>query len=180
MAADSAVMLIDAAKGVEAQTIKLFKVCSERGIPIFTFINKLDRAGKHPFELMEELENVLGIRSCPINWPIGTDGDFKGVYHRGENTIELYSGGSHGQKKVDSVSGEIGDQAFKSILGEHYHSRLMEEIELLDVAGDPLDMQKVLSGQLTPLFFGSAMNNFGVESFLKNSLILLCPLAAQG
>ncbi len=175
MAADSAVMLIDAAKGVEAQTIKLFKVCSERGIPIFTFINKLDRAGKHPFELMEELENVLGIRSCPINWPIGTDGDFKGVYHRGDNTIELYSGGSHGQKKVDSVSGEIGDQAFKSILGEHYHSRLMEEIELLDIAGDPLDMQKVLSGQLTPLFFGSAMNNFGVESFLRKFLDFTLP-----
>ena len=104
---------------MEAQTIKLFKVCSERGIPIFTFINKLDRAGKHPFELMEELENVLGIRSCPINWPIGTDGDFKGVYNRGENTIELYSGGSHGQKKVDSVSGEIGDETFKRLLGEH-------------------------------------------------------------
>ena len=112
MAADSAVMLIDAAKGVEAQTIKLFKVCSERGIPIFTFINKLDRAGKHPFELMEELENVLGIRSCPINWPIGTDGDFKGVYNRAENNIELYSGGSHGQKKVDSVSGESRGRSF--------------------------------------------------------------------
>ena len=153
-----------------AQTIKLFKVCSERGIPIFTFINKLDRAGKHPFELMEELENVLGIRSCPINWPIGTDGDFKGVYNRAENNIELYSGGSHGQKKVDSVSGEIGDEAFKTLLGEHYHKRLMEEIELLDVAGDALDMDKVLKGRLTPLFFGSAMNNFGVESFLKKFL----------
>lgn len=175
MAADSAVMLIDAAKGVEAQTIKLFKVCSEREIPIFTFINKLDRAGKHPFELMEELENVLGIRSCPINWPIGTDGDFKGVYNRGENTIELYSGGSHGQKKVDSVSGEIGDETFKRLLGEHYHNRLMEEIELLDVAGDPLDMDKVLNGRLTPLFFGSAMNNFGVESFLKKFLSFTLP-----
>ena len=91
VAADSAVMLIDCAKGVEEQTIKLFKVCRLRSIPIFTFVNKLDRAGRDPFELMEELEHVLGIRSCPVNWPIGIHGDFKGVYHRDTRLVELYA-----------------------------------------------------------------------------------------
>ena len=89
VAADSAVMLIDAAKGVEEQTVKLFKVCRLRGIPIFTFVNKMDRAAKDPFQLMEEIEQVLGIRACPVNWPIGVDGDFQGVYHRDEKTVEL-------------------------------------------------------------------------------------------
>ena len=175
MAADSAVMLIDAAKGVEQQTVKLFKVCSARGIPIFTFVNKMDRAGKHPFELMEDLENVLGIRSCPINWPIGTDGDFKGVYDRAGGTIELFSGGDHGQSKAEKVSGSIDDESFADLLGQYYHSRLKEEIELLDAAGDPLDMEKVSSGKLTPMFFGSAMNNFGVEAFLEKFLSFTAP-----
>ena len=98
VAADAAVMLLDAAKGVEAQTIKLFKVCRMRNIPIFTFVNKMDRAAKDPFSLMEELEQVLGIRSCPINWPIGVDGDFQGVYHRDTRMVELYTGGDHGKK----------------------------------------------------------------------------------
>ncbi len=179
MAADSAVMLLDAAKGVEQQTVKLFKVCSARGIPIFTFINKMDRAGKHPFELMEELENVLGIRSCPINWPIGTDGDFQGIYDRQSATIELFSGGNHGQSKVDGVSGSVNDEVFASLLGNYYHDRLKEEIELLDAAGDNLDMEKVAKGQLTPMFFGSAMNNFGVEAFLEKFLKFTAPPASR-
>lgn len=175
MAADCAVMLLDGAKGVEAQTVKLFKVCAARGIPIFTFINKMDRAAKHPFDLMEELENVLGIRSYPMNWPIGTDGDFIGIYHRDKANIELYSGGNHGQSKVDSVSGTVDDPVFKELLGSYYYDRLNEEIALLDEAGDPFDLDKVLKGQLTPLFFGSAMNNFGVESFLQKFLELTPP-----
>ena len=175
MAADSAVMLIDAAKGVEQQTIKLFKVCSMRGIPIFTFVNKMDRAGKHPFDLMEELENVLGIRSCPINWPIGTDGDFKGIYDRQSASVELFSGGNHGQSKVSSVSGSVDDEALAAQLGKYYHDRLKEEIDLLDAAGDNLDMDKVAHGNLTPMFFGSAMNNFGVEAFLEKFLSFTAP-----
>lgn len=170
VAADSAVMLIDGAKGVEKQTIKLFQVCRKRNIPIFTFVNKMDRAARHPFELMEELENVLGIRSCPVNWPIGTDGDFKGIYHRDKALIEVFSGGNHGQTKVDARSGQVDDPVFKELLGEYYHNRLCEEIELLDGAGDAFDLEKILSGQLTPMFFGSAMNNFGVESFLERFL----------
>ena len=179
VAADSAVMLIDAAKGVEQQTIKLFQVCRKRNIPIFTFVNKLDRAGKNPFDLMDEIENVLGIRACPMNWPIGTDGDFKGVYHRENGTIELFSGGNHGQNKADSQTGRADDPAFLELLGEYYQKKLIDDIELLDVAGDEFDLEKVLSGRLTPMFFGSAMNNFGVQPFLEKFLTITTPPSAR-
>lgn len=172
MAADSAVMLIDGAKGVEEQTIKLFHVCKMRGIPIFTFVNKMDRASKDPFELMEELENVLGIRSYPMNWPIGTDGDFKGVYNRKLAQIELFEGGNHGRSAVSSNKGSVDDKIFADLLGEHYHSKLCEDIELLDMAGDDFDKKKLLNGELTPIFFGSAMTNFGVQPFLEEFLQL--------
>ena len=171
VAADSAVMLIDCAKGVEEQTIKLFKVCRMRKIPIFTFVNKLDRAGKDPFELTEELETVLGIRSCPVNWPIGIHGDdFKGVYHRDTREIEVYTGGNHGQNFVDVKTMSIDDPETPKLLGQGYYDKLMEDTELLDVAGDEFDLDKILAGQLTPMFFGSAYNNFGVEPFLKRFL----------
>ena len=179
VAADSAVMLIDAAKGVEQQTIKLFQVCRKRNIPIFTFVNKLDRAGKNPFDLMDEIETVLGIRACPMNWPIGTDGDFKGVYHRESGTVELFSGGNHGQSKVDSQTGRADDPALLQILGEYHHKKLIEDIELLDVAVDEFALDKVLSGQLTPMFFGSAMNNFGVQPFLEKFLTITTPPSAR-
>ena len=175
VAADSAVMLIDAAKGVELQTIKLFQVCRKRNIPIFTFVNKLDRAGKNPFDLMDELETVLGIRACPMNWPIGTDGDFKGVYHRESGQVELFSGGNHGMSKVESVTGDCNDPKFAELLGEYHHQKLIDEIELLDVAGDEFDLDRVLSGNLTPMFFGSAMNNFGVQPFLEKFLEITTP-----
>ncbi len=171
VAADSAVMLIDCAKGVEEQTVKLFKVCRMRSIPIFTFVNKLDRAGKDPFALMEELENVLGIRSCPVDWPIGLHGDdFKGVYHRDTREVEMYRGGNHGQTQVEVETISIDDPALPGRIGQTYYDKLMEDIELLDVAGDPFDLDMILSGQLTPMFFGSAFNNFGVEPFLKRFL----------
>ena len=170
VAADSVIMLIDGAKGVEAQTIKLFHVCKMRGIPIFTFVNKMDRAAKNPFELMEEIENVLGIRACPMNWPIGTDGDFKGVYERRDNKVLLFNGGKHGSTEVDSVEGSIEDEVFAGLLGEPYFSRLKEEVELLDIAGDQFDSEKIQNGELTPMYFGSAMTNFGVEPFLQSFL----------
>ncbi|MFZ5987288.1 MAG: peptide chain release factor 3 [Bacillota bacterium] len=172
MAADSAVMLIDGAKGVEEQTIKLFHVCKMRGIPIFTFVNKMDRASKDPFELMEEIEQVLGIRSYPMNWPIGTDGDFKGVYNRKLSQIELFEGGNHGQSAVSSNKGSVDDKIFTDLLGEHYHKKLCEDIELLDMAGDEFEKKKVMYGELTPIFFGSAMTNFGVQPFLEEFLQL--------
>ncbi len=175
VAADSAVMLIDAAKGVEEQTVKLFKVCRMRGIPIFTFVNKMDRAAKDPFELMDELENVLGIRACPVNWPIGTDGDFQGVYHRDEKNIELYFGGDHGKTKASKTVIAYDDPALPGVLDAHYRKRLADEIELLDEAGDDFDLAAVRRGELTPMFFGSAVTNFGVEPFLTRFLQYTTP-----
>ena len=172
MAADSAVMVIDAAKGVEAQTRKLFQVCALRGIPIFTFINKMDREAQDPFQLLEDIESELGIKSYPINWPIGSGKDFKGVYERNSNTIQAFDGGNHGQNAVESVSGDVSDPIFNDLLGSALHDKLMEDIELLDYAGDEFDIEKVKAGDLTPVFFGSALTNFGVEPFLKEFLNL--------
>lgn len=179
VAADSAVMLIDAAKGVEAQTIKLFKVCRLRNIPIFTFVNKMDRAGKDPFSLMEEMEQVLGIRACPINWPIGTDGDFKGVYHRDTQMVELYESGDHGKTRVEKQDVPLDDPQLPELLGDRLYKRLMDEIELLDIAGDSFDLDLVRKGELTPMFFGSAITNFGVEPFLTRFLEYSTPPASH-
>jgi len=170
-AADCAVMLIDAAKGVEVQTKKLFQVCSKRGIPIFTFINKLDREGRDPFELLEELEQVLGIRSYPMNWPIGMGRSLCGVYDRHKVQVELYQGDDHDKITVEKVDG-IDDEKIKRLAGEHLYEQAREELELLEVAGDTFDMDKVSKGELTPVFFGSAINNFGVQTFLENFLQL--------
>lgn len=173
MAADSAVMLIDVAKGVEVQTKKLFRVCRQRGIPVFTFVNKLDRHGKNPFELMEEIEKVLGIRAYPMNWPIGIDGSYKGVFNRRLAQIELFEGGgAHGQWVMPSTIGSVDDPAFAEVLGQDIHQALKNDIELLDLAGDEFDFAKVSAGELTPMFFGSAMTNFGVRPFLEEFLRL--------
>lgn len=170
MAADSAVMVIDGSKGVEAQTIKLFKVCVMRHIPIFTFVNKMDREARDPFELMDEIENVLGIRTCPVNWPIGCGRDFKGVYDRYKETITTFKATSNGQKEVESTEVTLGDERVDALIGESFHRQLMDEIELLDGASDELDMERVSRGDLSPVFFGSALTNFGVETFLQHFL----------
>lgn len=173
MAVDSAVMIIDVAKGVEAQTKKLFKVCKQRGIPIFTFVNKLDRFGKSPIDLMEEIEKVLEINAYPMNWPVGIDGNYKGVYNRQKAQVELFDeDGSHGQNLLSSVVGSVEDPAFAELLGKDIHQALVEDIELLDMAGDDFDLEKVARGELTPMFFGSAMTNFGVQNFLEEFLRL--------
>ena len=179
MAADSAVMVIDSAKGVEDQTKKLFHVCKMRGIPIFTFINKMDRQGRDPFELLEDIENVLGIRSCPVNWPIGSGKEFKGVFNRHKNQIELFDDGNHGQSIANCITGEVSDEKFNTLLGDALHEKLLEDIELLDIAGDNFDLEKILSGELTPVFFGSALTNFGVEPFLKKFLVMTPPPTAR-
>jgi peptide chain release factor 3 len=173
-AADSAVMLIDSAKGVEAQTKKLFQVCRMRGIPIFTFINKMDREGRNPFDLLEEIEQVLGIRSHPMNWPIGSGQQFCGVYDRHKTRVELFQGDEQHRISVRKVSG-YDDPVVKEIAGEFLYDQLCQDLELLDVAGDPFDLEKVRSGELTPVFFGSAINNFGVKTFLENFLQLAPP-----
>lgn len=177
-AADSAVMLLDAAKGVEAQTIKLFQVCRLRGIPIFTFINKMDRYGKEPLDLLHELENVLGIRSCPLNWPIGMGSDFKGIYDRQHNRIELYTGDD--SREFFQVPEEgIDDQSIKELIEPTLHQKLSDELLLLDIAGDPYDEEKILQGNLTPVFFGSAISNFGVQTFLEQFINLAPAPKAQ-
>lgn len=167
MAADSAVMVIDCAKGVEDQTKKLFQVCKMRGIPIITFVNKMDRMGKDPFDLLEELETVLGIRSYPMNWPIGEGREFKGVYDRREEHIEQFDGGNHGMAKARVLKVDKEDPTLEAHLGKHLHEKLLADLELLDIAGDDYDMDKILKGELTPVFFGSALTNFGVEPFLS-------------
>jgi len=173
-AADAAVMLLDGAKGVETQTIKLFAVCRKRGIPIFTFINKMDRASKNPFDLIDELEKVLGIRSTPMNWPIGTDGDFKGVYNRSDDQVLLFdaTAGDHGASMISSSATNSHNEDLRRVLGGHYYDTLRADIELLDMAGDPYDLDKIMKGELTPVFFGSASTNFGVEPFLKSFLAM--------
>lgn len=180
MAADSAVMIIDAAKGVEAQTKKLFKVCKQRKIPIFTFVNKLDRYGKAPIDLMEEIEKVLDIHAYPMNWPVGVDGNYLGVYDRQKKRLELFSeDGSHGQNMLSSVVGSAEDSEFMERLGEDVRRTLAEDIELLDMAGNAFDAEKVALGELTPMFFGSAMTNFGVQNFLEEFLRLAPPPAPR-
>ncbi|MCR4777588.1 MAG: peptide chain release factor 3 [Lachnospiraceae bacterium] len=170
MAADSAVMVIDASKGVEAQTIKLFKVCVMRHIPIFTFINKLDREANDTFELLDDIESVLGIATCPINWPIGCGKNFKGVYDRNTKHITRFLAANAGQKEVEKIEVELGDPKVDELIGAVNHQTLCDEIELLDGASAEFDMDKVSRGELTPVFFGSALTNFGVETFLKHFL----------
>ncbi len=171
MAADSAVMVIDASKGVEAQTIKLFKVCVMRHIPIFTFINKMDLEARDPYELLEEIENVLGIKTCPMNWPIGSGKQFKGVYDRGTKKISMFQAVSvGGAKSAAETTYDIEDSDFQQEIGEDLYEQLAEDVELLDGASEPFDQELVDKGELSPVFFGSALTTFGVETFLEHFL----------
>ena len=175
MAADSAVMVIDGSKGVEAQTIKLFKVCVMRHIPIFTFINKFDREARDPYELLDEIEEVLGIRTCPVNWPIGCGKNFKGVYDRFTKKVTTFTAAQGGAKEVATQEFDAETNDVESIIGFQYHQQLLDDIELLDGASDELDMDRVQKGDLSPVFFGSALTNFGVETFLEHFLKMTTP-----
>jgi len=188
MAADAAVMLIDGAKGVEPQTRKLFEVCRMRGIPIFTFINKMDRPSREPLDLLEDLEKVLGIRSCPMTWPIGSGDRFRGVYDRQTKEILFFHADptvSKGKKLEAKMTGVDDPEFLKSLGGprndsfeaKELYDQFKSELELLEMAGDDFDWARVLKGELTPVFFGSAANNFGVERFL-NRFIELAPMPA--
>ncbi len=170
MAADSAVMVIDASKGVEAQTRKLFKVCVMRHIPIFTFINKMDREARDTFELLDDIEKELGIATCPINWPIGCGKNFRGVFDREHQEIELFSDTQKGTKMgaVQKIALEHPD--VDTLISEEQKAVLLDEIELLDGASAEFDMELVSKGELSPVFFGSALTNFGVETFLQHFL----------
>ena len=170
MAADSAVMVIDASKGVEAQTRKLFKVCVMRHIPIFTFINKLDREAKDTFELLDDIEKELGIATCPINWPIGSGKEFKGVYDRAKREVELFSDTKKGTAMGEVKMIPIDAPETEELIGADAKDILADEIELLDGAAAEFDQELVDKGQLSQVFFGSALTNFGVETFLKHFL----------
>ena len=173
MAADSAVMVIDGSKGVEAQTRKLFKVCAMRHIPIFTFINKMDREAKDPFDLLDELERELGIETYAMNWPIASGKDFQGVYDR-ENSQLLFFSGVSGKNRAAKQEIDLYDPKVDEILGADKHEKLIEDVELLS-AGREFDLAEVQAGQLSPVFFGSALTNFGVEPFLESFLKLTPP-----
>ncbi len=173
MAADSAVMVIDGAKGVEPQTRKLFKVCAMRHIPIFTFINKMDRETKDPLSLCEEVERELGIDTYAVNWPIGCGKEFQGVYDREKASILFFSAEGRG-KKAASVEVDLEDPAAANYIGEARWQSLREEVELLG-AGRDFDMKAVRAGTLSPVFFGSALTNFGVEPFLEEFLRMTTP-----
>ena len=170
MAADSAVMVIDASKGVEAQTRKLFKVCVMRHIPIFTFINKMDRDANDTFELLDDIEKELGIATCPINWPIGSGKNFKGVYDRATGKVTTFTDTQKGTKLGHATEVDVHAPELQEFIGEENKAQLLEEIELLDGASAEFDQELVSKGELSPVFFGSALTNFGVEIFLKHFL----------
>ena len=170
MAADSAVMVIDGSKGVEAQTRKLFKVCVMRHIPIFTFINKMDRDANDTFDLLDEIEKELGIATCPINWPIGSGKKFRGVYDRNTNKILTFTDTQKGTKEGTIEEIDLDSPHALEVMDPEQKEQLLEEIELLDGASAEFDQEMVSKGELTPVFFGSALTNFGVETFLKHFL----------
>jgi peptide chain release factor 3 len=173
-AVDCAVMLIDSVKGVEPQTIKLFRVCRMRGIPIVTFINKLDRNGRDPLDLLDEIERVLGIPCHPNNWPVGSGSSFQGVYDRVKRQLLRFERSEGGSRPVPMEVSDIREAAFREAIGDDAHDQFLEELALLDGASSPWDKEKFLAGELTPVFFASAITNFGVEPFLQ-AFIELAP-----
>src|SRR5487761_2227323 len=169
-AVDSVVMVIDSAKGIEPQTRKLFEVCRQRGVPIFTFMNKCDRPMKNPLELIDELERVLGIGAFPVNWPIGNGPEFQGIYDRQtktKHTFERVVGGKH---RAPVVVGGLHDPAVRGNLSDAEFAKTLEELEMLELAGEAFDEAAVLAGKTTPVFFGSGVNNFGVQLLLDGFL----------
>lgn len=173
-AVDSALMMIDAANGVEDQTKKLYEVCSLRKTPIMTFINKMDREGRDPFELLEEIEQVLGISVSPVTWPIGMGQSFRGVFHRIERKLLIYEKNAERSKPVPLKNVNLDLEELKQVLSAEEAETLLTEIELLDGAGDSLDIERYLQGELAPVFFGSALNNFGIEPMLQ-ALVNIAP-----
>ena len=178
-AADGAVMVLDCAKGVEAQTKKLFRVCKQRSMPIFSFVNKMDRPGREPFDLVGEVESVLGIGVWPVTWPIYRGATFRGVYHRVNKQVHLFdpiasSAAAGSQFASVTVTGR-SDPRLRDELGDEGFDRLQEESGLLEEAGDAFDREKFEAGEVSPMFFGSAMNNFGIEPFLESFIELMPP-----
>ncbi|MBL8766432.1 MAG: peptide chain release factor 3 [Planctomycetes bacterium] len=173
-AVDAAVMVIDAGNGIESQTRKLFEVCRRRGIPIFTFMNKLDRPSRDPLALLDELEEVLGLHSYPMNWPLGTGAAFKGLLDRRTSQVHFFERTPGGAYRAPVEVHDLRDPAILEAMDAETHERVTSELELLDGAGAQFDLNAVLAGEQTPVFFGSAVNNFGVE-LLLNAFVDLAP-----
>ncbi len=174
-AVDSAIVVIDVAKGVEEQTVKLVEVCRMRNIPMLVFINKMDREGKDAFDLMDEVEQKLGLKVTPLSWPIGIGATFKGIYNIWEKNINLFSGDNK-QKISDSIQiDDLNDPNLEEIIGDSYAENLRNEIDLIDGVYPEFDMQAYMKGDLQPVFFGSALNNFGVRELL-NAFVDIAPM----
>jgi peptide chain release factor 3 len=178
-AVDAAIMVIDAGNGIESQTRKLFEVCRKRGVPIFTFMNKLDRPARPPLELMDELETVLGIPACAINWPLGLGTFFRGLFDRRDSTVHLFERTARGAYRAPERVTSLDDDFIKSHVDEHALAQSVEELDMLEGAGHAFDRSLIDKGQLTPVFFGSASNNFGVQLLLDAFLQLAPPPAPR-
>lgn len=174
-AVDAAVMVIDAGKGIEVQTRKLFEVCRRRGVPIFTFMNKLDRPSLEPLALLDELERVLKIKAYPVNWPLGAGDRFKGVFDRLTSEVHLFERTQHGAYRAPVAISDLSDPLVKERVDPTTYSQVCEELEMLEAAGAPFDEAEVRAGETTPVFFGSAMNNFGVQLMLDSFLAMSLP-----
>ncbi|MBX7210991.1 MAG: peptide chain release factor 3 [Verrucomicrobiaceae bacterium] len=178
-AVDAAIMVIDAGKGIESQTRKLFEVCRKRGVPIFTFMNKLDRPARPPLELLDELETVLGIGACAMNWPLGLGDRFTGVYDRRDSTVHLFERTVRGAHRAPERVGGLGDAFVTEHVEEHALRDAVDELDMLEGAGHAFDQALVEKGELTPVFFGSASNNFGVQLLLDAFLKMAPPPRAR-
>jgi len=174
LAVDSVVMVLDAAKGVEPQTMKLFDVCRKRGLPVLTFINKLDQPARDPFELLDQIENVLGIDAAPMNWPLGDGPDFRGVYDLETNGVSLYERQKRGRRIHPIVITDPADSTFENLVGTRQQAALIEAVEIISGAGTRFSAEAYSQAQQTPVFFGSALNDFAVEPFL-HALLTLAP-----
>jgi peptide chain release factor 3 len=169
-AVDGVIMVIDASKGIETQTIKLFEICKKRGVPIFTFMNKLDRPAIPPLDLLDQLEKVLGLHAYPVNWPLDNGPGFRGVFDRLSKQMHLFEKVPGGAYRAPVSVRDISDPSVKELIHESIYNQILEEIEMLDGAQGEFHPEEVLAGKTTPVFFGSAANNFGVELLLKGYL----------
>lgn len=175
IAADSAVMVLDSANGIESQTRKLFEVCRQRNLPILTFINKLDNYGRDPLDLLDEIERTLDLKVAPINWPVGQGRDFQGIYDIPNKRVLLFERTAHGKYRAPVKVAGLDDPSLPELIGQNEAERLREDVELVTLAGSKFDHDLFLAGKLTPVYFGSALNNFGIEPFL-DALINIAPV----
>ena len=178
-AVDSALMVIDVAKGVEQRTVKLMEVCRLRDTPIMTFINKLDREGREPIDLLDEIETVLNIQCAPVTWPVGMGKRFKGIYHLYQDRVYLYQPGKNTERQEAVVIQGIDNPELDELLGEAEALELRDEIELVKGASHALNMDDYLAGKLTPVYFGSAINNFGIKELLDDFVAFAPPPQAR-